>query len=68
MYLSGMKPVAPIQWVILQIPWKIPHIPLKTLLYIDKYIYRVKAGGSPEASCILFVWIWKNVDMENHHF
>ena len=23
------------------------------------YIYRVKAGGSPEANCILFVWIWK---------
>ena len=23
------------------------------------YVCRVKAGGSPEANCILFVWIWK---------
>ena len=31
-------------------------------IYIYKYIhniYRVKAGGSPEANCILVVWIWK---------
>ena len=28
-------------------------------IYIYIYIYRVKAEGSPEANCILFVWIWK---------
>ena len=29
-------------------------------MYIHVYIYRLmKAGGSPEANCILFVWIWK---------
>ena len=29
--------------------------------YNDIYIYIIgaKAGGSPEANCILFVWIWK---------
>ena len=27
--------------------------------YIYIYINRVKAGGSPEANCILFVWIWR---------
>ena len=31
------------------------------MVYVCIYIYtcRVKAGGSPEANCILFVWIWK---------
>ena len=29
-------------------------------MYISIYIiYRAKAGGSPEANSILFVWIWK---------
>ena len=36
-------------------PAKKKHVHVDTYIYID----RVKAGGSPEANCILFVWIWK---------
>ena len=37
------------------------YIYIYIYIYIDSmiYIYRAKAGGSPEANCILFVWIWK---------
>ena len=28
-------------------------------MYTYIYIYRAEAGGSPEASCNLIVWIWK---------
>ena len=33
-------------------------IQVSEILQFTLYIY-IKAGGSPEANCILFVWIWK---------
>ena len=32
---------------------------VRTYVYGWMYVCRVEAGGSPEANCILFVWIWK---------
>ena len=28
-------------------------------MYVCRYVCRAKAGGSPEANCNLFVWIYK---------
>ena len=39
--------------------WTDGWMDVRTYVYGWMYVCRVKAGGSPEANCILFVWIWK---------